>query len=174
MKLPPVPNPEVVAMVKVAFCAPPVPVGSKLTWPVVQVLPALIARFAVQVPFDNSQNAPLLEVMGVAPKVIGPPLAVIVTVPQVLETPMPLLPQATVEGAAEAVPKTLVPERLKLVPVPKLAATVTVSVKMPVAEVGLKRMVLTVQEAPEASTKLGAQVPNGVVKSVPSVVVKKV
>jgi hypothetical protein len=60
----------------------PVEVGVKESWPVVQVVPAVSTRFAVQVPkaWTNSASE---EANGIAPKVTEPPFAVTMIVPQV-------------------------------------------------------------------------------------------
>ncbi len=66
----------------------PKEVGVKLNAPVVQVLPEAITAFAVQVP-SACENSVSLEANGVEPKVIDPPLAVKVAVPQ---EPVVLMP----------------------------------------------------------------------------------
>jgi hypothetical protein len=77
---------ELVTVTVVDFT--PEDVGVKDTLPVVQVVPVVNTRFAVQVPkaWTNSESE---DANGVAPKVMDPPLAVRVTVPQV---PVVLMP----------------------------------------------------------------------------------
>jgi hypothetical protein len=161
------PAPAVVLTVTVVDFAP-VLAGSKLTAPVVQELPEAIVLFAVQVPALKVKSVASLEDSGVADKMTGPPEAVKVTVPQATDVPTVLAPQVRLEGLAAKLPVPPVPERVKDVPVPALAATVTVSDLAPVVA-GLKVIVPVVQEAPFVSTLLAVQVPKGAVKSVLSV-----
>ena len=75
----------------------PEPLGSKVSWPVVQLVPAASVLFAVQAPGAWLNSASLLE-NGVAPRVTGPPFAVRVTVPQFSVVPTPSLAQDRLAG----------------------------------------------------------------------------
>lgn len=75
----------------------PVVVGVNESCPVVQVLPLVSTRFAVQVPNAWTNSASELE-NGAAPRVTLPPFAVIVTVPQVPVVLMPCVGQDSEAG----------------------------------------------------------------------------
>jgi hypothetical protein len=156
------------ATVTVVFLAPE-DVGVNESWPDVQVPPEIRTALAVQVP-SACVNSPSEEANGTAPKVMDPPLAVKVTVPQVPVVLMPCVAEQvndplTVRNALE------VPDRAKLVPVPALALTVTVPDLAPEVA-GLKLIVPGLQELPEAIVELAVQVPKATVKSVESLLVK--
>jgi hypothetical protein len=92
-----VPTPLVVVRVKVVDSAP-ITVGAKftVTW---QELPMFNVVPAEQVLLERVKSvvAPVK-----APRVIGPPVAVIVSIPQRLELPSPTLLQAIEEALATA------------------------------------------------------------------------
>jgi hypothetical protein len=141
-------------------------VGSKESWPVVQVPAAARIAFAVQVPKACVNSASELE-NGVVPKVTDPPCAVIVTVPQVPVVLTPCVAEQESEVGLTVRNAVAVPESAKVVPVPAEVPTVTVSDLAP--EVGgLKVMVPVVQELPETMVELAVQVPKPTVKSVES------
>lgn len=82
-----------------------------------------------------TENAPLLEDTGEAPKVTKPPLTVIVAVPQVV-APAPTPPLQVVPPLADVVPKTPVADSTS-VGEPKFVLMVKVLDCVPAA-VGLK------------------------------------
>jgi hypothetical protein len=144
----------------------PAEVGVKESCPVVQVLPAVRTAFAVQVP-SASENSASEEANGVAPKVTVPPCAVIVTVPQVPEVLIPCVAEQESEVGLKVKYARAVPETLKLVPVPEVVLTVTVSDSAP-AVVGVKLIGPVWQVLPALSVELAVQVPKATVKSVES------
>jgi hypothetical protein len=150
----------------------PVEVGVKESWPVMQVPPAVRTAFAVQVPsaWTNSLSE---EANGTAPKVIDPPLAVKITVPQVPVVLMPWVAEQVNEDTLRVRKAFEVPESAKLVPVPEVAFTVTVPDFAPEAA-GLNVIVPGLQELPEAIVELAVQVPSPTVKSVESLLLNGV
>jgi hypothetical protein len=159
---------ELATVIVVDFA--PEEVGVKESWPLVQVPPAIKTAFAVQVP-SACVNSLSEEANGTAPKVMDPPLAVKVTVPQVPVVLMPCVAEQVNEDTLTVKNAFDVPERAKLVPVPALALTVTVPDFAPEVA-GLKVIVPGLQELPEAMVELAVQVPKATVKSVESLLVK--
>jgi hypothetical protein len=147
-------------------------VGVKESWPVVQVPPAIKPKLAVQVPsaWTNSESE---DTNGIAPKVIEPPLAVKITVPQVPVVLTPWVAEHVNEVTLLVRNAFEVPDSTKLVPVPEVAFTVTVPDLAP-AVAGLNVIVPGLQELPEAIVELAVQVPKPTVKSVESLLLNGV
>lgn len=150
-----VPTPLVVAKVKVVDSAP-ITEGAKLTvtW---QALPVAKVVPAKQVLPETTKSvvAPVK-----APKVIGPPLAVIVSMPQVRKLPSPTLPQAievALTTAAPAVPDPAIEK--KAPPVPKEPCVLMVTVAAVAPRMLGVEVIESVHEASCANNAFGRQVP---------------
>jgi hypothetical protein len=137
--------PDAVLTVIAAVKAPLV-CGLKVIVPVTQVPADASALFAVQVPKGSVKLVALPLVKGVAPNVTGPPLAVKVTVVQLLVKPTAVLGQETGTVAAMSVPKVVAVKVADPV-APVVGVTVTVLLVEP-APVGLNMTAPVVQVEP--------------------------
>jgi hypothetical protein len=124
--------------------------GLKVIVPVAQVVPAPSTLLAVQVPRGRLKSRESLKLNGVAPKVTEPPLAVKVTVVQLLVEPTAVVGHATGTVAAESVPK-VVAVKVADPATPVVGVTVTKLDGVPAA-VGLKITLPVVQDEPEFMT----------------------
>jgi hypothetical protein len=161
---------ELATVIVVDFA--PEELGVKETLPVGQVPPEIRTAFAVQVPsaWTNSESD---EANGTAPKVTEPPCAVTMTVPQVPVVLMPCVAEQVSDETLVVKKVFDVPESEKLVPVPEVALTVTVSDLAPEAA-GLNVIAPGLQELPEVIVELAVQVPKPTVKSVESLLLNGV
>jgi len=151
--------------VTVAECVPAL-AGLNVRVPLIQVWPTVSVTFAHD-PANTEKSVESLFERGLAPRVTGPPFAISVTVPQLLEAPTLVDGHVRDAGLAERLPWIPVPFTV-VEGLPLFVLTVMLVVSEPI-DCGLNVMVPSAQLWPDVRLRFAVHVPLPTLKSVESV-----